>query len=198
MKRLLLAFVFCYSFLYGLQVGVSSFINGVNTDSEAIEYQACSYCRLDSVCALELTYGRSIGGDYREVEAFVWKYFKTVRLTVKYLDRTRHDLQVFGADVRGHYSGLSVGVAQTWDMRPSTSLVAGYEYRRNLGVKFLMPVSVFFSTSLYTTDLRRFNTESDIRFTMRVTSLLGVQFAFKQRYYDYFEYTTSLGIEAEI
>ena len=189
------AFIFS---LNSLTLGTSFSIRTPKNDSKPIDYEFGTNIEIDSLMSLDVEYERQNGKYYRNLELFTWDYWKCLQFSGKYIDIQEDDLKNISVDVRYRYLSHSLGLAQTWDLRPKTMFVAGEDIRWKFGIPFLCPVEFMGITNFYTSNFAKFNNETEIRFTGKLSSILSVYFRNKVRYYDDYNFSMKIGIEIEI
>lgn len=187
-----------FTSLSSITLGTSLSIRTPKDDSKPIDFEVESLLGIDSLFALEVEFERQDGKYYRNLELFAWQYWKCLQFSGKYIDIQEDELNNISVDARYKNGTHSIGIAQTWDLRPETMLVAGEDIRWNFGIPYLIPIEFRAITNFYTSDFRKFNNETEVMFVGKLSSVLNIYYRYKSRYYDDYNFSMKTGIEVKL
>ena len=184
--------------LSAMTFDLSLSLRSPNDASNDIDYEISARTTIDSLLSLESTVERDNGENYKSLEAFMWRYWKFLQLSGKYINVQEDNLEVASVDLRCRYKTLSLGVANVWDLHPELNIVFGKDTRHKLGIPYLIPIEFRMITNFYTNDFKQFNNETEMQFNGAVSSIVSIYLRYKARYYDEYNFQIKVGLSLKI
>jgi hypothetical protein len=204
MKRLLVALLIfhCLALLSMEVSGAFSFRSPKN-DSEASDYEVSLDVQKKDLLSTEIEFERLNGKYYSN---YLVEVFREIKLAnsdssevVSFLVSGRRynyivaGINIFQIDTRLSYMDWNVGVAQVWDMKPKTNLVIGKRYEKEWGIPYLAPMLIDFRSDVLTSDLENWNTETVVKGSFSISSMLSCFLRGKILYYGKYEWQMKAG-----
>lgn len=195
---LILIFLLTNISLMAFNIGTELSIRSPKTTSEPLDYEFSVLSHSDSLYLLEVEFERQDGVDYRNLEAFLWRRYKFLGFTGKYINIQEDDLEIVSVDMTVKYKSHGLGLAEVWNMHPSINVVWTEDIRKSFGIPYLFPVDFMCLSNTYTNDFKEFNNELEIRFTSKLSSVISIYMRYKQRWYDEWNFSGKVGIELNL
>lgn len=195
MKKIIIFLFILITFsLSAIEFDLSLALRTPKQDSLSIDYEFSIRGQLDSLVSVEVEFERQGGDDYRNIELFAFQYYKFLQLSGKYINIQEDDLIVCSVDLRYKYRSHSIGIAEVWDLHPTTNLVVGEDINWKFGIPYLCPVEFQSITNFYTNNFIKYQNETEIRFSGALSSIINIYLRYKQRYYDQWNWSFKIGI----
>ena len=194
-------FILLFSFfaLYCFELDTSLKIRSSRTEGEVLDYEVAVMCKVDSLVFVECEYVRQGGRQFRNFELVGWQHWKSFRFTGKYIGIEEDSLKFIAVDARYKVGkGITLGLVEMWDLKAQTMIIVGHDVKWSFKVPLLLPVSFSSTTNVYTKDLKKFDSETDIFFSMKVSSVIHIYFRYKQRFFDKWKFSSNIGIGVSI
>jgi hypothetical protein len=162
-------------------------------DGPADYLVSLEYFARDAITA-EVEFERENGQQFQNLFIELQRQWKFVRVAGKRVYNLSANADIYQIDLRAEHSGFSVGVANTWDMRPHVAFVAGTSHTKQVGLVGIADIQIDSMADSITRDFENWNHEASLTVSAALTSVCSAFVKFREQYYSKFDWQIKCGL----